>query len=450
MTIAPSFLVACTLLLGQDPAHELVDGAVRRFDVVHEEAKKLVLDALEHARETHDPVQRVRAEAELAAFLSTGELPSLAADVASRFERLRRDAFLGAASAFDRAIDALRAAGRSNEATELEAERAAFGAENDDCLWSDLLARIRPELGLDLLNGSWTRDGRDLISDASLCSTLRLPVPEDRDDYELELVVTRRCGGGGLELIAPVGDGVGRWRIADTSSDDRGDAQPRLAPVLDSSESILLTVTKGRALLESNGRPLRECDGTSSPEPCGPPGRPDVRARLTSTVGDRWVLTRARLCVSAKTVRTQKPARRAEVTERSAPPKPAEPPRPPETEPATEPALTDLSWCGDFRDQSNRWIRVVRRDGDVIEFEIEGDYPGERFRVTGMLNGKRVIVDRIECVGHARGHASAGMERPDGTITFCADGRLRVHLKAKMRRKKVTLWSLDCDDAKPR
>jgi hypothetical protein len=449
-------LVFGSMLVGQDPESEHVRDAVEQFHRTCDDAERRILDALQLARSRHDAK---RVDAELSAFLGTGELPLLASDFAPEFERIRREAFWRAVSAFEDAERSLRTSLQAGAAEQIDAQCVAFRLEHEDCLWSDRLVVLQPELGQDLLCGSWVRDGRNLVSTPGARSTIRLPVDREAPAFDLVVELAFRGEEGSIELEIPVAGVRYGWTLSAlgpyesdraveraTLEDGPRDSLPKEERAGDLPMEIAVTVKDRRVSIEVDEVVVIDDDASRAlaVSNCHEPAEDGIL--LTSAAGASVTLSGAVLRVhelatpqggkgSGVMARPRKSDRRSPSTshpERSLPRKST-----PELQAKVGDAWRIRDESGSMRDAV-----IVEFSGDFMAWELEGEAGNGLFRAEGTLRGRTFEMDDLKEIRQPRGLRAPEVLRPRGSIRFNRDGGLSVRLNAQLRRpKRSDIWT---------
>lgn len=114
-----------------------------------------------------------------------------------------------------------------------------------------------------------------------------------------------------------------------------------------------------------------------------------------------------------------------------------------------DPFAAGQHWRGRTReDGAQKSIRVVERTAERVVLEVEGFAAGAVFRIAGATNGRRATIDDVQRTKHAKGSRSVKMVDVRGTAVLF-DGKLTLHVAAKMRGRGIRSWALTCADAEP-
>ncbi len=450
-------------------------------------------EAIEAASGGSDPARAAQLQMQLDAFQKRGELPTSLTTAVQAFEQARRDALTRLAGGYEGVIGNFRTFRMGMQVAATEKALAKLLADHDDQLWNDLLcaapieATRAPEQAAAGAAGdvpAWTRSGRTLVSSPRGRCTITIPLPKRVLDYDLELVVTRATGGGPLDFWIPVGRNYRRLRLdgGNSVAPDGGDGgataadavlQRAAGPILrqNAPTTLLLSMRDERLqlLVDGRERTLQPSSDGESPLATAQPNSQlamdaaegssfsirSARLKWLSIAPVAWLLTGEAPNASkpssnqprgANQPPSEDPAQRpgqgpgpghgpdpgqgsGEGSAQGRDPNAKKPAAPANSTQGEQQYRAGLTWSGKRADNSLADIKLLKHDGTHIEFEVEGDFAGSSWTISGELKDGKVTVNDIDKrKGKRMGHSS----HPRGWVKINADGTLSMNCKVEV------------------
>ncbi len=318
------------------------------------------------------------ARAEKLAFESGGAWPE-----SPDTERVRARAAAAAQAlleAYGRAVAAYTKDGKESLAQAVTRERDEFESESDVVPWGQNVLKDKPEAERTLpLNGP------ELVVDTGLL-----------EEYRVE-VVGKRAGDAGT-MVVGVPYTPGRRLVVSTTAGKDG------------AFRLLLSVRTSHVSADFGAQRPLDLSRTVAGE--GLALRAQEGAIIVESVRIKPVIAGAPEAVAAK----QK----------------AEPGAKKKKEDPNDRYSSGKTWQGRDKNGGMSTIKLTRRSGDRVDFELPGSYAGSLWKVSGQLRGGVVSVDDMDRIRNPAGHPAVKVTGPGGTIRINSNGTLDFHASGRL------------------